>query len=49
MCDFLGISEAELFSMVEPFRNDEIWKIDDGGRPFIPGYIGGEDLFVKSG
>ena len=30
LCDYLGISEDRFFEMVEPFRNREIWKHEDG-------------------
>lgn len=40
---FLKISENELFDLIEPFRNRDIWKQDAKGEWYIEGYLENTD------
>ncbi len=39
IANFLGKEVQDLFAMIEPFRNKDIWKKDDNNRWYIPDYI----------
>lgn len=38
---FLGVSISQIFDMLEPHRNLNIWQKDSSGEWYIPGYITG--------
>ena len=38
-CRFVGIGIDEFFDIAETFRNHAIWKRDNNGRWFIPGFL----------
>lgn len=39
LCEFLQISEADFFEILEPFRNLDIWKRREDGEWHIPDFI----------
>lgn len=40
LCDFLGISLGHFHEIEECFRNRQLWKKDESGNWYIPGFIG---------
>lgn len=39
ICNFLEVNETELFAMIEPFRNKDIWTKDQNGNWYIDGFL----------
>ena len=37
--DFLGYTESQLLTILEKFRNQDIWKNKNNGEWYIPGYL----------